>query len=59
MITIACCHINKNIKEHCRAERTDMIVISENFPEICRRVTTCKNQSDYICIPFLINEQKL
>ena len=55
--TKACCHINKNIKEQCRAERTDMIVLSENFPEICR-VTTCKNESDYICIPFLINEQK-
>jgi len=55
--TIACCHINKNIKEQCRAERTDMIIISENFPEICR-VTTCKNESDYICIPFSINEQK-
>ena len=55
--TIACCHINRNIKEQCRAERTDMIIISENFPEICR-VTTCKNESDYICIPFSINEQK-
>jgi two-component system, cell cycle response regulator len=55
--TKACCNLTKNIKEQCRAERTDMIVLSENFPEICR-VTTCKNDADYICIPFLINEQK-
>ena len=52
-----CCAINKNVKEQCRAERTDTIVLSENFPEICR-VATCKNCTDYLCIPFLINEQK-
>lgn len=52
-----CCSITKNVKEQCRAERTDTIVLSENFPEICR-VATCKNCSDYLCIPFLINEQK-
>jgi diguanylate cyclase (GGDEF)-like protein len=52
-----CCGINKNVKEQCRAERTDTIVLSENFPEICR-VATCKNCTDYLCIPFLINEQK-
>ncbi|MDZ7818934.1 MAG: GGDEF domain-containing protein [Aliarcobacter sp.] len=53
----ACCSLTKNIKEQCRAERTDMIVLSENFPEICRHAK-CKNDFDYICIPFLINEQK-
>lgn len=52
-----CCSLNKNIKEQCRAERTDTIVLSENFPEICR-VATCKDCNDYLCIPFLINEQK-
>jgi diguanylate cyclase (GGDEF)-like protein len=52
-----CCGLLKNVKEQCRAERTDTIVISENFPEICR-VATCKNDTDYICIPFLINDQK-
>ena len=34
-----------------------MIVLSENFPEICRNAT-CQNESKYICIPFSINEQK-
>ncbi|GGD32319.1 GGDEF domain-containing protein [Malaciobacter pacificus] len=53
----ACCHINKNIKEHCRAERTDTIILSENFSEICR-VANCKENNHYICIPFLINDQK-
>lgn len=52
-----CCGLLNNVKEQCRAERTDTIVISENFPEICR-VATCKNDTDYICIPFLINDQK-
>ena len=52
-----CCSVTKNVKEQCRAERTDTIVLSENFPEICR-VATCKNCTDYLCIPFLINEQK-
>ena len=55
--TKACCNVTKNIKEQCRAERTDMIVLSENFPEICRNAT-CQNESKYICIPFSINEQK-
>lgn len=55
--TKPCCSISKNVKENCRAERTDTIVLSENFPEICR-VATCKSCTDYICIPFLINEQK-
>ena len=52
-----CCGILRNVKEQCRAERTDTVVLSENFPEICR-VATCKSCTDYICIPFLINEQK-
>jgi diguanylate cyclase (GGDEF)-like protein len=55
--TKPCCSIFKNIKEQCRAERTDIVVMSENFPEICR-IATCDECSDYICIPFLINEQK-
>jgi len=55
--TKPCCSIFKNIKEQCRAERTDIVVMSENFPEICR-IATCEGCSDYICIPFLINEQK-
>jgi len=52
-----CCSVLRNVKEQCRAERTDTVVLSENFPEICR-VATCKSCTDYICIPFLINEQK-
>ncbi len=55
--TKPCCFVTKNVKEQCRAERTDMVVSSENFPEICR-AATCKECKDYICIPFLINEQK-
>ena len=53
----ACCSLSRNIKEQCRSERTNMIVLSENFPEICR-YATCKDNINYICIPFLINEQK-
>ena len=53
----ACCSLSRNIKEQCRSERTNMIVLSENFPEICR-YATCKDNVNYICIPFLINEQK-
>ena len=52
-----CCSLNKNVKEQCRAERTDNIILSENFPEICR-VATCENCTEYFCIPFSINEQK-
>lgn len=55
--TKPCCELSKNIKEQCRAQRTDMVVISENFPEICR-IATCKDECNFICIPFLINEQK-
>ena len=55
--TVSCCELTKDIKTLCRAERTDIIVISENFPEICR-VATCKDKKEFICIPFLINEQK-
>ena len=54
---VPCCNISKNIKEKCRAERTNTIVASENFPEICR-LAICPNNSNHICIPFLINEQK-
>jgi diguanylate cyclase (GGDEF)-like protein len=52
-----CCHLQKDVKESCRAERTDTIVSSENFPEICR-VAACPNNCEYTCIPFSINEQK-
>lgn len=55
--TIPCCNISKNIKERCRAERTNTIVSSENFPEICR-LAICPANTNHICIPFLINEQK-
>lgn len=55
--TTPCCNLSNNIKERCRAERTDTIVSSENFPEICR-LATCKNDTKHICIPFLINDQK-
>lgn len=54
---VPCCNISKNIKEKCRAERTNTIVASENFPEICR-LAICPANSNHICIPFLINEQK-
>lgn len=52
-----CCNITKGIKLGCRAERTNTIVSSENFPEICR-IAKCKDDTNHICIPFLINEQK-
>ncbi|MFA7084558.1 MAG: GGDEF domain-containing protein [Arcobacteraceae bacterium] len=53
----SCCNVTQNVKEQCRAERTNMVVASENFPEICR-AATCETCKDYICIPFSINEQK-
>ncbi|WP_428024787.1 GGDEF domain-containing protein [Arcobacter sp.] len=55
--TSPCCHLVKTIKEQCRTERTKTVVISQNFPEICR-VATCDCCEDYVCIPFSINEQK-
>ncbi|ADG92385.1 diguanylate cyclase [Arcobacter nitrofigilis DSM 7299] len=55
--SMPCCSLLKNIKEQCRAERTDTVVLSENFPEICR-IATCDNCTDYICIPFTINKHK-
>ena len=54
--SFSCCNLTKNIKTLCRAERTNIIVMSENFPEICRS-TTYKDK-EFICIPFLVNEQK-
>lgn len=54
----ACCSLIKNVKEQCRAERTDTVVSSENFPEICR-AASCESCKDYVCIPFSINEQKV
>ncbi|RXJ60460.1 GGDEF domain-containing protein [Candidatus Marinarcus aquaticus] len=53
----ACCNITNDVKELCRAERTDIIVSSENFPEVCR-MADCNSCKDYVCIPFSINEQK-
>jgi len=52
-----CCNIKKDIKELCRAERTDNVILSETFPEICR-VAHCDECSEYTCIPFNINDQK-
>lgn len=54
--TTPCCAMNRDVKELCRAERTDMIIQSDNFPEICRSAS-CKNDK-YICIPFQVNDQK-
>jgi diguanylate cyclase (GGDEF)-like protein len=52
-----CCSVDKNVKEHCRAERTSTIVVSKNFPELCR-AAHCDEDKEYVCIPFNINEQK-
>lgn len=51
-----CCNLVKNIKEDCRAERTNSIISSESFPEICR-VAACSKNDNHICIPFFVNEQ--
>lgn len=51
-----CCNIRKDIKELCRAERANNVISSETFPEVCR-YATCKDDIDYTCIPFNINEQ--
>jgi diguanylate cyclase (GGDEF)-like protein len=52
-----CCFIDKNVKEQCRAERTDMVVVSKNFPHLCRSAH-CEDGDEYVCIPFAVNEQK-
>ncbi|MGM0519994.1 MAG: GGDEF domain-containing protein [Campylobacterota bacterium] len=52
-----CCFVNRGIKEQCRAQRTDMVVFSKNFPNLCR-IANCSENREYICIPFDINEQK-
>ncbi len=52
-----CCFIDKNVKELCRAERTDTVVVSKNFPQLCR-AAECKDGQEYLCIPFMINDQK-
>ncbi len=52
-----CCFVDKNVREVCRAERTDNVVVSKNFPKLCR-ATDCENGKEYVCIPFMINDQK-
>ncbi len=51
-----CCGLKKNVKDLCRAERTNTIVLSDNFPEICRSAT-CK-ETHYVCVPFHVSEQR-
>lgn len=53
--TSCCCSLHRDIKELCRAERTAMVIQSDNFPEICRSAE-CKDLS-YVCIPAVISEQ--
>jgi two-component system, cell cycle response regulator len=52
-----CCFIEKNVRETCRAERTDNVVASKNFPQLCRSAE-CDDKREYVCIPFMINDQK-
>lgn len=52
----SCCNLMKNIKNSCRAERTNSIVSSENFPHICN-IAKWREKTEHICIPFLVNEQ--
>jgi len=54
---LPCCNVTKNIKELCRANRTDMVVFSKNFPNICLEAVN-KDCKEYICIPMGINNQK-
>ncbi|MFP4331952.1 MAG: GGDEF domain-containing protein [Campylobacterales bacterium] len=55
---IACCELDNDIKNQCRAERTNMVIQSDNFPEICMSAICTDNEKRYICIPFQISEQK-
>jgi diguanylate cyclase (GGDEF)-like protein len=55
---IACCHLDGDIKNQCRAERTHMVIQSDNFPEICMSAKCVDGDKKYICIPFQISEQK-
>lgn len=53
----SCCSIKRDIKDQCRAERTDQVVQSSNFPGICRSAN-CDDDAHYVCIPFQVSEQK-
>ncbi len=53
-----CCEIDKDIKGRCRAERTDQVVQSTNFPEICRFAKCQNGEVDYVCIPYQISDDK-
>ena len=54
----ACCDVKKDIKVFCRAQRTNNVITSETFPEVCRVANIDRCKSEYTCIPFNINEQK-
>ncbi|WP_321468727.1 GGDEF domain-containing protein [Halarcobacter sp.] len=54
----ACCDVRKDIKEFCRAQRTNNVITSETFPEVCRLANCESCEAEYTCIPFNINDQK-
>lgn len=55
---LPCCELHRGIKDDCRAERTQLVVRSDNFPELCRVATCGENDRGYMCIPFHITDQK-
>lgn len=54
--TDPCCNLSGNVKDLCRAERTNTVIQSNHFPEICRSAS-CKKDG-YLCIPFQITDQQ-
>lgn len=51
-----CCNLTEGVNEGCRSQRTNSIVDSDVFPEICREAT-CSREL-YLCVPFKINAEK-
>ncbi|MGP1561005.1 MAG: GGDEF domain-containing protein [Helicobacteraceae bacterium] len=48
------CALENNVAENCRAQRNSGIVLSDNFPEICRSATVQQNVH-YVCIPLNVS----
>jgi diguanylate cyclase (GGDEF)-like protein len=44
---------DKNTSEHCRAYRTDSVILSDEFPNLCQ---ACNTTKEYLCINHPIND---
>jgi len=44
---------DKNTSEHCRAYRTNSVIISDEFPNLCQ---ACNTTKEYLCMNHTIND---